>query len=76
MKVIMGIRCRDRKMASGYAEMPHKGRGVSQEGFERWVRRLIDPERGYYEGGSVQHNYFFFWQKVTEAVGAENTWGI
>jgi hypothetical protein len=47
--------------------------GASQKNFERWIRRILDPDRGYYEGGGIQHNYYLFWQQVTVAVGTENT---
>lgn len=73
MRVIMGIRRQDEKIASGYAQMSHKVRGASQKNFERWVHRILDPDRGYYEGGGIHHNYYLFWQQVTKAVGAENT---
>lgn len=72
LKVIMGIRRQDRKMASGYAQVSDKVRGASQENFERWVHRVLDPDRGYYEGGGVQHNYYLFQQKISKAVGEEN----
>lgn len=72
VKVIMGIRRQDRKLASGYAQVSDKVKGASQENFERWLRRVLDPARGYYEGGGLHHNYYLFWQKITEAVGAEN----
>lgn len=73
IKVIMGIRRQDGKLASGYAQMSHKVRGASQKNFERWVRQILDPDQGYYEGGGVHHNYYLFWQQITEAVGVENT---
>lgn len=72
LRVIMSIRRQDRKLASGYAEVSDRVRGASQKNFERWVRRVLDPDRAYYEGGGVHHNYCLFWQQVTRAVGTEN----
>lgn len=72
LRVIMGIRRQDRKLASGYAEVSDRVRGASQENFERWVRRVLDPGRAYYDGGGVHHNYYLFWKQITRAVGPQD----
>lgn len=73
VKVIMGIRRQDEKLASGYAQVSDKVKGASQKSFEQWVHRVLNPAQSYYEGGGLHHNYHLFWQKITEAVGAHNT---
>lgn len=71
VRVLVSVRNQATMFASDYAQMSDQRPDASQEHFEAYVRKRIDPSRYYYAYG-VRFDYHLLYQSLTDVLGEEN----
>jgi hypothetical protein len=71
VRILVSVRNQATLFASDYAQMSDQRPEASQEHFEAYVRKRIDPSQHYHSYG-VRFDYDLLYRSLTDAVGAKN----